>query len=237
MEDKLKEQLIELCAEIQQNASNLNSENLLDRSRLLYEKILLHTYTSKMISDVKPVQTQHEVSAPSENQETVRKSAGGMDDSVVHVPIPSGPPKPTKAEEVEDEPEPEPEVIEEEEEMVAETEEANDVTEEEPDFFAEEPVESIADKAVEAHQKSVNDLFGSETIQVGVNDRIAFVNQLFEARPEDFNRVISQLNTFSTFAQAKQFIDTIIKPEYNWAGKDEYEERFLETVRRRFPDG
>lgn len=236
MDDKLKEQLIELCAEIQQNAGNLNSESLLEKSRLLYEKILLHTYTSKMVTEVKAVQTSHEVSPVAENQVAEREPAGGLDDSVVHVPIPSGPPKPPKAEEAEEEPEPEPEAIKEQEE-ITEAEEVNNTTELEPDFFEEEPIESIADKAVEGQQKSVNDLFGSETIQVGVNDRIAFVNQLFEARPEDFNRVISQLNTFSTFAQAKQFIDTIIKPEYNWDGKDEYEERFLDTIRRRFPDG
>jgi len=74
-----------------------------------------------------------------------------------------------------------------------------------------------------------------KTINIGLNDKIAFVKYLFSDSNEDYNRVLSQLNTFSTFAEAKDFIDEIIKPDYNnWDGVDDYAERFIEIVAKKF---
>ena len=58
---------------------------------------------------------------------------------------------------------------------------------------------------------------------------------LFADSTEDYNRVLSQLNTFSTFPEAKDFIDEIIKPDYNnWDGVDDYAERFIAIVAKKF---
>lgn len=81
---------------------------------------------------------------------------------------------------------------------------------------------------------SLNDQH-SKAINIGMNDRIAFVKHLFADSNEDFNRVISQLNTFSAAIEAKDFIEEIIKPDYNnWIGSEEYAERFLEIVANKF---
>jgi hypothetical protein len=81
---------------------------------------------------------------------------------------------------------------------------------------------------------SLNDQH-SKAINIGMNDRIAFVKHLFADSNEDFNRVISQLNTFSSSDEAKDFIEEIIKPDYNnWIGSEEYAERFLEIVANKF---
>lgn len=72
------------------------------------------------------------------------------------------------------------------------------------------------------------------TIQIGLNDRIAFVNNLFNGNQIDYNRVISQLNTLNTQQEATEFIDQVIRPDYNWENKEEYEKRFLEIIERRF---
>ncbi len=81
---------------------------------------------------------------------------------------------------------------------------------------------------------SLNDQH-SKAINIGMNDRIAFVKHLFADSNEDFNRVISQLNTFSSAIEAKDFIEEIIKPDYNnWIGNEEYAERFLEIVANKF---
>ncbi len=71
-------------------------------------------------------------------------------------------------------------------------------------------------------------------IQVGLNDRIAFVKHLFNHSQADFNRVLSQLNSFKTKKEASSFIKKMVKPDYDWKGKEEYEERFLELVERKF---
>jgi hypothetical protein len=81
---------------------------------------------------------------------------------------------------------------------------------------------------------SLNDQH-SKTINFGMNDRIAFVKHLFADSTEDFNRVISQLSTFSSAIEATDFIEEIIKPDYNnWIGSEEYAARFLEIIVNKF---
>ena len=83
-------------------------------------------------------------------------------------------------------------------------------------------------------KKSINDKFFKETLQIGLNDRIAFVNHLFNFDQADFNRVLSQLNTFKSESQAKDFIIKKVKPDYDWSGKEEYEERLINLIERKF---
>lgn len=81
---------------------------------------------------------------------------------------------------------------------------------------------------------SINDAV-KKNFNIGLNDRIAFEFHLFGGQSEDFNRVLSQLNTFGTFAEAKDFIENVVKPDYNnWTTKDEYENRFLEIIESKF---
>lgn len=81
---------------------------------------------------------------------------------------------------------------------------------------------------------SLNDKL-TRMISFGLNDRIAFEKKLFGGSAQDLNRVLSQLNTFDSFDEAKGFINDFVKPDYNnWDGKEEYEIRFLEIVERKF---
>lgn len=97
---------------------------------------------------------------------------------------------------------------------------------------AESIYEVAADK--EKRSFSVNDRL-SKGITIGLNDRIAFMKHLFGNSSEDYNRVLSQLLTFDTFDEAENFISDMVKPDYNnWEGKDEYSQRFMEIVERRF---
>jgi hypothetical protein len=83
-------------------------------------------------------------------------------------------------------------------------------------------------------EKSSNESF-AKTITFGLNDRIAFEKQLFAGSSEDLNRVVSQLSTFDTFEEAQNFIEDMVKPDYdNWEGKEEYVDRFMEIVEKKF---
>lgn len=87
----------------------------------------------------------------------------------------------------------------------------------------------------ETRPKSLNDKFGNTDIKVDLNNRLAFVKHLFNESTEDFNRVISQLNTIDSEERSISFITNMVKPDYNnWAGKEEYEERFIALIQRRF---
>ena len=84
-------------------------------------------------------------------------------------------------------------------------------------------------------QKSLNDRFGNKQIKVDLNNRLAFVKHLFNGHTEDYNRVLSQLNTIDTEERSIAFINNMVKPEYdNWAGKEEYETRFIALIQQKF---
>jgi len=82
---------------------------------------------------------------------------------------------------------------------------------------------------------SLNDQLKTSGFQIGLNDRLAFVNHLFENNNEDYDRVMSQLTTMDSFEEISDFIENIIKPDYNnWDGKEDYENRFLENISQKF---
>lgn len=95
------------------------------------------------------------------------------------------------------------------------------------------PVDIIADLFEPLKPSSLNDKLQTN-IQIGLNDRIVFVKNLFEGSQEDFNRVISQLNTFKTEKEAKKFITKMVKPDYNWSEKEELENRLITIIEKRF---
>ena len=95
------------------------------------------------------------------------------------------------------------------------------------------PVDIIANLFEPLQSTSLNDALQTN-IQIGLNDRIIFVKKLFEGSQEDFNRVISQLNTFKNEKEAKKFITKIVKPDYNWSEQEELENRLISIIERRF---
>lgn len=82
-------------------------------------------------------------------------------------------------------------------------------------------------------KRSVNDQFQKD-MQIGLNDRIAFVKHLFGGNQEDFNRVVSQLNTVRSEKESIDFINNMVKPDYDWSNKEEFEDRFLLLITRKF---
>ncbi|HMC01718.1 MAG TPA: hypothetical protein VKN14_11850 [Flavobacteriaceae bacterium] len=89
--------------------------------------------------------------------------------------------------------------------------------------------------SVDNTQKSLNDKLKSKSIVIGLNDKIAFIKHLFEGKNEDYERVLSQINTSNSFEEINKLIKTIVKPDYNnWQGKEDYEERFMELIQSKF---
>ncbi|RAV28298.1 hypothetical protein [Sinomicrobium soli] len=89
-------------------------------------------------------------------------------------------------------------------------------------------------ETVELRPKSLNDRL-KEGAGIGLNDKLAFIKHLFNNSTEDYNRVISQINTIDSEEEARQFITLMIKPDYNnWEGKEKYEERFMSLLEKKF---
>jgi hypothetical protein len=99
-----------------------------------------------------------------------------------------------------------------------------------------EDVQATEEKTTLSRSKplSINDKL-KKNIKIGLNDKIAFVKHLFDGSDADFIRVISQLNTFDNYFEARDFIANLVKPDYNnWQGKEEIEERFMHIVENKF---
>jgi hypothetical protein len=97
-----------------------------------------------------------------------------------------------------------------------------------------EPPKSKVSSSSTTPSKSLNDRIFQQKLQIGLNDRIAFVKHLFNFSQEDFNRVLSQLNTFETEQECKDFLINRVKPDYDWSGQEAYEERLLDLIERKF---
>ncbi len=75
----------------------------------------------------------------------------------------------------------------------------------------------------------------TKALKIDLNDRIAFVKHLFGNSNEDYNRVLNQLITYDSFEEAQDFIEDMVKPDYNsWEGKEDYSQRFMEIIEKKF---
>lgn len=98
-----------------------------------------------------------------------------------------------------------------------------------------DPVTTKQHSVREDLKKSLNDKLKIKGLNIGLNDKIAFIKHLFDGSREDYERVLSQINTSESYKEAKNLIQNIVKPDYNnWKGKEEFEERFMEIVESKF---
>jgi hypothetical protein len=105
--------------------------------------------------------------------------------------------------------------------------------------FEDEEKELLAEmelnpKDIEPKPSSLNDKL-AKGISIDLNDKIAFVKHLFGNSDEDYNRVLNQLITYDSFEEAQNFIEDMVKPDYNsWEGKEDYSQRFIEIIEKKF---
>jgi len=99
----------------------------------------------------------------------------------------------------------------------------------------EKPVQTaVLETPAEQKPVTLNEKL-AKGFHVDLNDRIAFTKNLFGNSSEDYSRVLNQLLTFDSFGEAKEFIENMVKPDYNnWEGKDDYAERFLGIIEKKF---
>ncbi|WP_163398355.1 hypothetical protein [Flavobacterium fluviatile] len=96
------------------------------------------------------------------------------------------------------------------------------------------PVQATIAEPVKPKTVPLNEKL-AKGFHIDLNDRIAFTKNLFGNSTEDYSRVLNQLLTFDSFSEAKEFIETMVKPDYNdWEGKEDYAERFLGIIEKKF---
>ena len=263
MIESLRAEIEKSLAKLTQDIHKQPLETLMEALEEAYEKALVADYLEKRMSRRNKLQqriiskieeaTAGEsapemldevvVAAPSE----VSKQAINLNPEIKVLAVPDGPP-PMPNHDMEQEPEaevsvappaPKPEPVAATPppapvKVAAPAAEAQFVIKETPKPAAEQKT-SIAEKAQsQPSQKSLHTKLASKNLSFGLNDRIAYVKHLFEGNTEDFNRVVSQLSTFEDWAETETFLAEMVKPDFDWSGKEEYEERFLNQIKARF---
>ncbi len=226
-----KEALDRICEQILNSSESL-SDDLISKIENLYEEALIAQFLNERqrvheALEQRIVSRLKEAPKPTpqkaEFTEIESEKPLSMGDEVKVLPHPEGPPKP--------QPRPTPTV-----EAPIETKEA---TTEEVEVSA-----PAAPEVTEPPKEVVDALNGGPSqsdkgsrlanLNIGLNDRIAFVKQLFMGSQEDYQRVISQINTMEDYDESIAFIQNVVKPDYDWAEYEETEQRLLDLVGHRF---
>jgi len=225
MKRKLREELIKLSTDILTSREDKELTDLYEVAKALYEKLAVLKFIDEKLNDVEVDVSKNVVAARFEKMATAVMSA--------NTAIPETNPH------EEDIITPGMDTIK---DMVSEmpTEAVEHIFGDfivKPEVMKNDKEELSPKPTIEngfGNAKSLNDRLTHE-LQVGLNDRLAFVKHLFNNNMDDYSRVISQLNTIDTEERSIAFITNMVKPEYNqWEGKEEYEQRLLALISRKF---
>ena len=251
MKKKIEADLVQIAEKILKNQGKMDAEQLKKSAQHLYEKLTVLAFTEKHLSE--PVAVKEEPVKQQEPQQTISydefypdgtefnedndaitepntekikdivaqmpPEAENVDHIMNHInsaPEPYTPPKPVA---------PAPPKEEEKRDFRNIGVDYDNL----PDF---EPVKNV--EKSENKPRSLNDRL-KKGINIGLNERLAYVRHLFGGNTADYNRVLSQLNTFASLEESRKFIEMVVKPDYNnWEGKEEYEERFMAHIENKF---
>ncbi|PID71044.1 MAG: hypothetical protein CR985_01620 [Flavobacteriales bacterium] len=234
MHKKIEQELKSIAQSIIQMPDGSNIKNLKEKVALLHEKLSVLEFVEQYVNEAVPVPKPAEPLVKKEPAQPMTSQPSFQPEKI----IPKATPPPPRQKKV---------IEEEKESHIFEPKfdsvridikglRKNQISSKEEfrDAISADKTASLFDDDVEEERKTINDKVFAKTLKIGLNDRIAFVNHLFNFSLSEYNRVLSQLNTFKTEAEAKFFIANQVKPDYNWEGKEEYEERFMNLIEKRF---
>ncbi|UZH53920.1 hypothetical protein JRG66_07805 [Salinimicrobium tongyeongense] len=264
MKKQLKEELVALAEKVAllKDQEQVATGELKELARRLYEKLTVYNftesnlYTASEIREQEAVKTAQKVEAPQEKEQPVKVSEEKKQPVAVKQDEEAPEPdeyNPTGLEynDSEEITEPNTEKIKDiVAQMPPETQQIDDLFAHiEPRDYKKNDMNDIGgvhydnlpqfepvNRAGSAQEKprSLNDRL-KKGINIGLNDRMAFVKHLFDGSTSDYNRVLSQLSTIRTKEEAFNFVANMVKPDYNnWEGKEDYESRFLAIVEKNF---
>ena len=224
MKHHLRQEIEKLIKLLNRKRSELTDEHLYESLRNLYELGVLLQHQS----DMAPPNTEL-----GKLQQALFDSLESEAISIQSSPEPIHPP--SEHEEV-------PELMDTIKNMVTEMPESKVVNElftqiEEPQFVRKEPTNQAVESQTVSPDKptpNLNERFNTG-LKVDLNDRLAFIQHLFDGNSNEYQRALNQLTTFDSMGEAQTFIQNLLKPDYNnWEGKEDYEERFMRLLTQFF---
>lgn len=256
MKKQLKEELTALAGKIAllKDAQEVSTGELKELAKQLYEKLTVlhftesHLFSSEVKQEKK--QEQHTVKTAVEVEAAPKKEAPKKEKKEESFEPDRFSPSGMEYNESEAITEPNTEKIKDiVAQMPAETQRIDELFDHvEPKHYKKNDMEDIGgvhydnlpefepvNRNGQAHKpRSLNDRL-KKGINIGVNDKLAFIKHLFDGSTTDYNRVLSQLSTLKTKEEAFNFVANMVKPDYNdWEGKEDYETRFLDIIAKKY---
>jgi len=229
MKRKLKEELVKLSTDIITSKNMNEITDMYEASKTLFEKLAVLKFIDEKLKDIEIDVSKNVIAAKFEKMaNAVLNDNSGVPESNPHQEdIITHPGMDTIKDMVSEMPSDAPV-----DEVLADFLGKPDLMKNDKELFT--PTKAAMAKK-EASAKSLNDKLNGKEIKVDLNNRLAFVKHLFKGSTEDYNRVLSQLSTIDSEERSIAFIENMVKPDYNnWEGKEEYTERFMELIERRF---
>ena len=225
MKHHLRQEIENLIKLLNRKRAELTDEHLHESLRNIYELSVL---------------LQHQQSLPQQSE--LGKKQQALFDSLATASIVKEADIPTATDDTHEEV---PKLMDTIKNMVTEMPESQEVNAlftqiEEPNFVRKESDKTQAKPektkatADEKTTPNLNERFNTG-LKVDLNDRLAFIQHLFNNSPNEYQRAMNQLTTFDSMEQAEAFIQELIKPDYQgWEGKEEYEDRFSRVLNQYF---
>jgi hypothetical protein len=69
---------------------------------------------------------------------------------------------------------------------------------------------------------------------ISLNQRIAFINKLFNGDDKEYKKVLNFITDSRNFSEAKYYLQSEVGPVHNWNEQDELVQEFMELVYRKF---
>lgn len=251
MKKKLRANIKYLAAQLISEEQVLTTSALKEKARILYEQLTLLDYFESQIEDEKEASISQALDSksfreenwfkepepvpqPENKEELIEPLMEKIKDIVAQMPEES-----EQLDALLEEVIPQPKYVKNDLEEFAATYQTTPTFErKEPSKGGEIPKithQLIPDiGAPDQKPKSLNDAV-TKGLQIGLNDRLAFIKHLFDGKTEDYARVLSQLSTLKSYEEAATFIKGKIKPDYNnWLEKEEFADRFMNIVEKSF---
>lgn len=217
MSKKIHQELFRIAKEILEKDKTLDLQKAYDQTLSLLEQLILIKYSEELSGDLSQefdlkldntldfIKADNRENKEEDFQMTDRQDLPDLNNSVK-------------------------DIVKETHEKISHEAQIDELTTQDLSF---EPKEKVSTQK-EIIKERLNDKF-SKGLQIDLNDRLAFIKHLFDKRPNEYQRAISQISTFQSWNQAKVFILEMVKPDYdNWKGKELYEERFLKIIENNF---
>ncbi|MBP6409749.1 MAG: hypothetical protein KA313_01490 [Pseudarcicella sp.] len=84
------------------------------------------------------------------------------------------------------------------------------------------------------HELNANTKVASITASISLNKKFIFIGRLFGGDINAYNKSVDELDSFTNYLDARNYINKSLSPNYNWMMANEEAEEFLELVANRF---